>query len=285
MKTTMKKALALLIAALLALPMQSIAFAEDAFDVITEDMAPAEEIELSVEGDDIEAPVLEQDDVLLADLDSDEQPTADEGQPVDEQQPGDEQQTEVGEPQPADEQEPADEGQSADEQPTEVGEPQPADEQEPTDDEPGEPSDDRQGEDGQPPEDEQEAGEEPTTEASLPVTVLFNIEPETAVIAVHAVADDASEDEETTDPIPAQADGSFALLPGEYAYTASAEGYIAVENIPFTVEASDAPLTINVALAPVEPEPEPEPEPETEPEPVPFNQSKTVSGVVVTVQA
>ena len=67
MKNTLKKAFALLIAALLALPLQSIAFAMDAIDLVIEDMASEDEIELDSE--DIETPVLEQENILLGDLD------------------------------------------------------------------------------------------------------------------------------------------------------------------------------------------------------------------------
>ena len=40
----------------------------------------------------------------------------------------------------------------------------------------------------------------------------------------------------------------MALLPGEYAYTAVAEGYVSVENVPFTVTGDVQPLLLSFAL-------------------------------------
>ena len=101
-----------------------------------------------------------------------------------------------------------------------------------------------------------------------PVSVIFDVTPETAVIAVYPVATEEAPNPET---IPAEEDGSFLLLPGEYTYTAEAKGYVSAENVPFTV--ADEPLTLTVALEAVEEEP------------VAFDQSQTVNGVVVRVQA
>ena len=106
--------------------------------------------------------------------------------------------------------------------------------------------------------------------------------PETAVVTVWPAADGSlsegagSPEGETEsvifpDAIPAQEDGSFALLPGEYTYTAEAEGYFSAENIPFTV--TDEPLTLTVILEAIEAEP------------AGFAQSRTVNGVIVTVRA
>ena len=228
--------------------------------------------------------------------DEQEQPADEQGQPADEQeQPADEQEQpadEQGEQpadeqeQPADEQEqPADEQeQPADEQEQPADEQeQPADEQEQPDDEQGEQSEDAQGEQ---PVDEQPVGL---------VTVIFDTTPETAVITVK------SEDE----VILPEEDGSYLLSAGEYTYTAEADGYVSVENEPFTVSdetasdatvisddavlpddavssndhtASNEPMIITVVLEAVEAE-------AVEAEPVAFDQSMTVDGVVVTVKA
>lgn len=95
------------------------------------------------------------------------------------------------------------------------------------------------------------------------VAVRFDVTPAEAVVAVRAA--------EASEPIAAEADGSFLLCPGEYVYSAGAEGYAPVEAIPFTV--ADEPLTISVALMAIEAEP------------VGFDQSQTIDGVVVTVRA
>ena len=100
--------------------------------------------------------------------------------------------------------------------------------------------------------------------------MFFNTTPAEATVTVCTIPTE----ETISEPVPAQADGSFALLPGDYAYTASAEGYISVENAPFTVEAGELPLSIDVMLAA-----------EAAPEPVPFDQSQTVNGVTVRVRA
>ena len=122
------------------------------------------------------------------------------------------------------------------------------------------------------------------TPSPLPVAVIFTLTPGDAQLTIHPVATneapesapDASEPDGAYDPAPVspEPDGTYLLVPGEYAYAASAEGYIAVEDVPFTVEASEEPLAISVTL-----------EPEPEPEPVPFDQTLTVNGVAVTVRA
>ena len=99
-----------------------------------------------------------------------------------------------------------------------------------------------------------------------PVVVTFVAEPEIAVIAVYPAAAEGG-----AETIAAQEDGTYLLLPGEYIYNASAEGYVPVKAMPFTV--GDEPLTISIELEAVEGEM------------VPFNQSKTLNGVIVRVQA
>ena len=145
--------------------------------------------------------------------------------------------------------------------------------------------------------------QETSSVAAAPVSVIFTLNPEDAVLTVYAVSLAASQDVEplepatsdlpgdgdarspqagetpetpeipsTITPIPALADGTYALLPGEYAYTAAAEGYVSLENIPFTVAESDEALYLSVMLEPV-------------PQALPFEQSRSVNGVVVTVKA
>ena len=106
-----------------------------------------------------------------------------------------------------------------------------------------------------------------------PVSVAFNAIPETAVVTVWPAA---TEETLEPDPIPAEDDGSFLLLPGEYTYTAEAEGYVSIENKPFTVTDDEQPLMISFEMEAVA---------EEIPEPVAFEQSRTVNGVVVTVKA
>ena len=103
--------------------------------------------------------------------------------------------------------------------------------------------------------------------------MVFDAIPDTAVVTVYPVS---TEDNPTPEAIPAEEDGSFLLLPGEYSYNAEAEGYVSVEGVPFTVTGDEQPLMISVVMEAIA---------EEMPEPVAFDQSKTVSGVVVTVQA
>ncbi|WP_207649430.1 hypothetical protein, partial [Sarcina sp. DSM 11001] len=97
---------------------------------------------------------------------------------------------------------------------------------------------------------EESTGDAPAEEGSdetdspveiQPVLVTFISDPETAVVAVYPAAT-----EEVPDPeaIPAQDDGSFLLLPGEYTYNAEAEGYVSAEDVSFTV--ADTALTLSV---------------------------------------
>ncbi|MBQ6347745.1 MAG: InlB B-repeat-containing protein, partial [Clostridia bacterium] len=123
-------------------------------------------------------------------------------------------------------------------------------------------------------------------EAIQPVSVVFDAMPETAAVTVYPAA---TEEVPIPEAIPAQADGSFALLPGEYTYSAGAEGYASIENAPFTVTGDEQPLLLSFALEAQGSLPEGAVErSETEgvePEPAAFEQSMTVNGVVVTVKA
>ena len=144
---------------------------------------------------------------------------------------------------------------------------------------------DAEGKEGENPADEQEDGEE-----IQPVRVTFSTEPEDAVVTVFAVqnndegTEEGKEEEvevekeaEQGEPeaVEAEEDGMYLLLPGEYVYNATAEGYITVEAVLFTV--ADEALEINIELEAEEGE-----KPE---EPTPFDQSCTVGSVTITVRA
>ena len=143
----------------------------------------------------------------------------------------------------------------------------------------GETSDEEKGEEA----DEQEDGEE-----IQPVRVTFSTEPEDAVVTVFAVQkkdEDVGEgaeegeiekDAEQGEPeaVEAEDDGSWLLMPGEYTYSASAEGYKPLESVPFIV--TDGALEISITLEPVE---------EVAEETIPFDQSCTIGSVTITVRA
>ena len=103
--------------------------------------------------------------------------------------------------------------------------------------------------------------EEPTTEpkaqepaeaaegtAAVPVEIVFAVTPEEAELAVYT----KDENDEKTEIDPEE-DGSYRLLPGEYYYTLSAEGYAAIEEETLAVEPSEEPVKIEVTLMPVQP--------------------------------
>ncbi len=87
----------------------------------------------------------------------------------------------------------------------------------------------------------EESGE--IQESAKPVTVLFQLVPETAEVRLYTKNEQGEEQ-----TVAAEADGSYLLLPGEYCYTVSAEGYIITEEKVLTVEPSDLPLMIPVTL-------------------------------------
>ena len=99
--------------------------------------------------------------------------------------------------------------------------------------------------------------------------VVFDAVPETAVVTVYLVT--GNDDQNS---IPAQEDGSFLLLPGEYTYTAEAEGYVSLENVPFTVTGDGQSMRFSFEMVAND-----------EKELKEFDQSGTVNGVVVRVQA
>ncbi len=178
----------------------------------------------------------------------------------------------------------------------------PSDETEASSDDAETPSDDAEtpSDDAETPSDEEQ---ETSSVAAAPVSVIFTLNPEDAALTVYALSLAASQDVENSEsipsdlpgdgdaqspqsgeaaqsgdnpsshtPIPALADGTYALLPGEYAYTAAAEGYVSHEDVPFTVAESDEALYLSVMLEPV-------------PQALPFEQSRSINGVVVTVKA
>lgn len=76
--------------------------------------------------------------------------------------------------------------------------------------------------------------------------VRFVCQPEETVVTVF----DAQEE-----PVPAEEDGRFALAVGEYTYSAGAEGYVGVSNVPFPVTEEDGgEKEIAVALTVAAPE-------------------------------
>ena len=77
---------------------------------------------------------------------------------------------------------------------------------------------------------EESAAVEDTTEET-PVTVVFNVTPEDAVVTVYTK--DNPDDPEEKTVIDPEEDGSYLLLPGEYYYDVVAEGYEPVEETAF----------------------------------------------------
>ena len=277
MKHIMKKTLSLLIVAMMLLTNVSLADLADEAPV-TGDASFGEEI--VVASPQIDPVVAELDEVLLSDPDEDAFAAEQAGEPLDipsEDQAGDfdaailfddpDPAQPVDGPQPAGSEGPIGEAGSADPEGS-------ADDEAPSDIEgavPGEASSDEEAPDG---DEEDGDGETPDGEA-LYVAVQFVTEPETAVVTVCPAAAEDAEEATVPEAVPALEDGSFLLIPGDYTYTAEAEGFASIEAMPFTVTEGDGPLTIAVALDAL---------PEAA-EPVAFEQSRTVGDVVVTVKA
>lgn len=92
------------------------------------------------------------------------------------------------------------------------------------------------------PAEEPQPEEEPTpadTPEVQAVTVRFSCTPADAEVTVFDAAGEAAAPED---------DGSYLLVPGDYTYTASCEGYIAAENVSFTVADGSAETAIDVVL-------------------------------------
>ena len=101
------------------------------------------------------------------------------------------------------------------------------------------------------------------TPATESVQVVFTCDPTDLVLTVWA----KPEADEEPAPILPEEDGAYLLLPGEYLYTAEAEGYAPAEEVPFTVEAADTPQQIAVTLSPLPADDSViDPDPETQPE-------------------
>ena len=134
---------------------------------------------------------------------------------------------------------------------------------------------------GLPTEGDQPVELELQVEEALPVSVVFETTPEDAVIAVRPAV---SGEDPAQEAIPPQEDGSYLLLPGQYTYSATAEGYVGLEGVAFEVVEAELPQYIRVVLEPEEAQPVEDPLEEA-PESAPFEQSRTVSDVTVTVRA
>ena len=88
--------------------------------------------------------------------------------------------------------------------------------------------------------------QEPATaepEMPAPVRVIFEVPAEGAAVRVYTKDESLNE----TD-VAAEEDGSFLLLPGQYYYIISAEGYAETEETEFTVEASEETFTVAVEM-------------------------------------
>ena len=94
------------------------------------------------------------------------------------------------------------------------------------------------------------------------VRVIVAVRPEDAAVEIRpADSDEALSPEE---------DGAWLLIPGEYVYSAYAEGCEAVEDVPFAVPEGDADFALEIELAPLA---------------VAFEQTLVVDDVAVTVAA
>ena len=96
------------------------------------------------------------------------------------------------------------------------------------------------------PEEPQVVPEEPVLEeapAPEPVKVEFQVDAKKAHVTVRR--DDKK--------VKAEEDRSYLLLPGEYTYSVTADGYEPLDDIDFTVEEGDD-LTIEITMTPIETE-------------------------------
>ena len=93
----------------------------------------------------------------------------------------------------------------------------------------------------------QESAEPIEEKDAIPVVVAFVVTPEEAELLVYI----KDENDEKTEIDPEE-DGSYLLLPGEYYYTLTADGYVSVEEESFTVEPSEESVEVELALVPVE---------------------------------
>ena len=115
---------------------------------------------------------------------------------------------------------------------------------------------------------EDETSAEDTFVEEQPVSVVFHVMPQTAEVTVYpASAGEAS----ASEAIRTQEDGSFLLFPGDYTCTVRAEGYVSVENAPFTVTGDEEPMQLSFEL---------EAEEEEVPEPEAFDRSGTENDAI-----
>ena len=82
---------------------------------------------------------------------------------------------------------------------------------------------------------------------TVPQRVVFSCEPEGALVVVRPAP---TEENPEPNEIPAQEDGSWSLLPGEYVYSAMADDYLPLFDEPLTVapQADGADQTVEVSL-------------------------------------
>ena len=97
--------------------------------------------------------------------------------------------------------------------------------------------------------DVQESAEPIEEKDAVPVQIAFVVTLKEAELFVYTK--DEYDEKIIIDP---EEDGSYLLLPGEYFYTLTAEGYISVEEEKLEVEPSEEPVKIEVALMPIQPE-------------------------------
>ena len=85
--------------------------------------------------------------------------------------------------------------------------------------------------------------------AAIPVAVIFTVTPAEAELLVYTK--DEYDEKMIIDP---EEDSSYLLVPGEYFYTLTAEGYVCVEEEKLQVEPSKEPTRIELTLLPVQAE-------------------------------
>ena len=94
----------------------------------------------------------------------------------------------------------------------------------------------------------EEAAEEPEAADALAVErrVIFLCEPAELTLAVYDRGEREADPESA--PIIPEEDGTYLLLPGEYLYTASCEGYVPITDEPLLVEAGEEALCVELCL-------------------------------------
>ena len=102
-------------------------------------------------------------------------------------------------------------------------------------------------------ESESEAADAETEEAPelLPVQVRFLVTPEDAILTVYTINETGEQEE-----LQPEEDGSWLLLPGEYFYSASREGYEPVSGGCVSIQAGDTYREVELCLSALDPETE-----------------------------